>query len=314
MMRACFRSCCFLFMLFNGMQAASACPKSDCVRVGTWNIEWLGSDKRSNPSDDQTIEQMAALIADTLSIDVIILQEINTGFDGKKNGEHYSIKPWKKLESTLSKKGYRTFTGNSGYAQRLVIAWRHPVRAIQHPFEINIPDNYNLYEGCRSAKLRKPLAGYFQMKQFDFWLVGLHLKSSADRSSCSHEIRTAQVDDLLGAIGPLAKTDRDIILAGDFNASSKHQSLSKLLEEGFDVVSEKNYRSKASNSSSYYHRKGKKPGGTLIDHLMIRSEFTTEWQFGSTTILKPADPDQFANTYSDHLPVWADFSTALDDD
>lgn len=303
-----------LLVLLGGTTAALACPKSDCVRVGSWNIEWLGSDKRLNPSDDETVQQMASLVADTLSIDIIVFQEINTRFDGVKHGEHYSIKPWKKLEATLVEKGYRIFTGDSGYAQHLVIAWRNPVSVIRHPFEIDIPDHYDLHEGCRSARLRKPIAGYFRQKNFDFWVVGLHLKSSADRSSCSHDIRTAQVDDLLESMTRLSSADKDIVLAGDFNASSKHDSLSKLLEEGFDVISEKNYRSKASNSSSYYHRKGNKTGGSLIDHLMIRKEFTTEWQFGSTTIYKPADPDQFANTYSDHLPVWADFSIAVDDD
>lgn len=306
--------CLILGSLFS--YPALACPKSNCVRIGAWNVEWLGSDKRKQPVDKQTIHAMADLIANELSIDILSLEEINTELDGKVRGEQYSQQPWRDLQNALAAYGYQTRSGDSGNAQHIVLAWRSSaVVALQDPKELPIPDSYQLHEYCSSSHLRKPLSGQFRAGQFDFWLVGLHLKANGPDGKCTAAVRKAQSTALAQALVPLAKKDADVILIGDFNTSSRNKSLQALHDAGFVPINEKKQRSPASGSRSYHSETSQKASdGSLIDHIMITDASSAEWQVKSTTIYKPKDAKVFANTLSDHVPVWADFYNSQDDD
>ena len=285
------------FALFS--LSALSCPKADCVRIGSWNIAWLGSEKREQLSDTATINSMANLIANEWSIDLISLEEINTSIDGDVRGEHYSTQQWKELRTALQKKGYRTQVGNSGNAQRIVLAWRKPVEELQPASDMEIPDSYRVDDYCRSSNLRKPLTGLFRAGQFDFWAVGLHLKSSyGGKIFCSNAVRSMQAYYISKKIVELEKKDKDILLIGDFNATSKHESLQVLREKGF-VVAALSTKGKHSN---------------VIDHIMINPANTTEWKNNSAVLYKPENREQFKKRYSDHTPVWSDFSTLRDDD
>ncbi|HRF87799.1 MAG TPA: hypothetical protein PK244_04305, partial [Pseudomonadales bacterium] len=81
----------FLFLLFPFTANASTCSAdSHCVRVGTWNIAWLGGEKRDQASDSKSIQAMADMIARQWSIDLIALQEINTQLDGEYRGDSFT--------------------------------------------------------------------------------------------------------------------------------------------------------------------------------------------------------------------------------
>ena len=305
----------FLFAAALFSNAAQACPKSNCVRIGAWNVEWFGSENRQQPVDAQTIKAMAELIAKELSIDVIALSEINTELDGTVRGENYSKKPWQDLQKALAANGYQTQSGNSGNAQHIVLAWRSPVQQLQSANDMAIPDTYDIHEYCRSSHLRKPLAGLFRAGQFDFWLVGLHLKANGPDGKCTAAVRKAQTTALAQALKPMANKDPDIILIGDFNTSSRNASLQALLDSDFSALDDKKNRSAASGSHSYHTENSKKANaGSLIDHIMVTDATLNEWQAKSTTIYKPKDARQFAATYSDHVPLWADFYISKDDD
>src|SRR5690606_33862471 len=151
----------------------------------------------------------------------------------------------------LGARGYQTLSGNGGYAQQVVMAWRKPVSAIRLPVELGLPEQYELGEFCRTAHMRKPLAGLFRAGQFDFWLVGLHLKSSAGESRCSAAIRKKQSQGLAKEIQKLHGLDLDVILAGDFNSSQKHDTLAPLLEKNFHALHHHKLRHPQSNRYSY---------------------------------------------------------------
>jgi len=289
---------------------ANACPKSNCVRIGAWNVEWLGSENREQPSDEKTIAAIADLIANKLSIDIISLEEINTALDGEVRGEHYSLQPWQELQSALKKNGYETQSGDSGNGQRVVLAWRAPVTLLQKASDLPIPDHYDINEYCRSSHLRKPLAGWFRAGQFDFWLVGLHLKANGPEAKCTSAVRTAQVKALLPTLKPLLAKDTDVILIGDFNASSHHSSLNALIEQHFTALDDRERRSPASGTHSYHGiNMQKDSSGSMLDHIIVSATALRAWQVKSTTIYKPEDSHIFSNTFSDHVPIWADFYT-----
>jgi len=307
--------CLLLISVYGFSSLAFACPRADCVRVGSWNIEWLGSENRSQPSDDPTIATMAKLIAEDWSLDIVTLQEINTELEGKVRGEQYTQQSWNTLKLSLEARGYKTFSGSSGYAQQVVMAWRAPVSVIRSPVELGLPEKYDLGEFCHTSNMRKPLAGEFRAGKFDFWLVGLHLKSAAGQAKCSAAIRELQSAGLIKEIKKLTQTDPDVILAGDFNASQQHDTLKPLLEGGFHALHQPKLRNAQSNRYSYRSENAKKDSrGSLIDHVMVSSRHTKEWLPYSAMIFQPKDSQSFALTYSDHVPIWVDFSTLNDDD
>ena len=300
-----------LFLLASFSITALSCPKTHCVRIGSWNIAWLGNENREQASDASTIDAMARMIADDWSIDLIALEEINTDLVTELYGKENRLEPWLRLQTALQKRGYQTQSGGSGQAQRIVFAWRKPVTVISRPQDMAIPDSYLVDDYCRSSGLRKPLAGYFRSEKFDFFAIGLHLKSGyGNRSDCANAVRKQQVYYLDKKISELEKTDRDIVLLGDFNASSKHDSLRALHERGFIALTDKENRHIASNVYS----QGKNMRGSIIDHVMIFPEDSQEFQKKSTVIFKPEDAMVFREKYSDHFPVWADFTTIADDD
>jgi endonuclease/exonuclease/phosphatase family metal-dependent hydrolase len=305
----------FVLLFSLAIVTANACPSQDCVRVGSWNIAWLGSDKRQQASDDKTIEAMAVLIANELSVDLIALQEINTAMEGNIRGEHYSLAPYRKLHAALTRLGYTVQAGNSGYAQHIVLAWRAPVKALVLPHELAVPAEYTINDFCRSKNLRIPLAGYFRSGEFDFWAVGLHNKANTGPAACVNAVRKQQTEALVKTFPALIKKDRDIVLLGDFNTSAKNDSLSALYGAGFRSLTDKDHRHPASNKNSYHSANSKSDSsGSLIDHIMIRPADTQEWRPASTMIYQPSNSREFAQRFSDHLPLWADFSTRRDDD
>lgn len=300
------------FLVFTPVFPALSCPADNCVRIGSWNIAWLGSEKREQASDVDTIDNMAEMIADEWSMDLVTLEEINTDIDGSVRGERMTTATWKHLRSALEKRGYQTKAGASGQAQHVVFAWRAPVSVLETPRDMNIPDSYGIDEYCRSSGLRRPLAGKFRAGKFDFWAVGLHLKSGyGGNTRCANAVRSQQNYYLAKQVDVLEKSDRDVLLLGDFNASSKHESLGHLRAKGFIALTEKSMRNSASNSRT----QGSGKRGSLIDHIMILPAATSgEWINRSTMIYKPQDPVQFTRRYSDHMPLWADFHTHTDDD
>lgn len=292
-----------------------ACPDATCVRIGSWNIEWLGSDKREQPVDQSTLEAMASLIANDWSIDLITLQEINTALDGEYRGEHYSLKTWHALQQALERRGYQTIAGQSGNAQHIVMAWRRPVVSLIPATDLSVPDRFVINEFCRSAHLRKPLAGLFRAGHFDFWLIGIHLKAGTGNTACNNAVREMQTADIARQLSSLTRRDADILIAGDFNATARHKTLSPLADVGFYPVSDKQTRHPDSGRFSHIGNQDKKPGsGTQLDQIMLLPTSEPEWKARSTRIYKPDNLKQFASRFSDHLPLWTDFSTTQDDD
>ena len=302
----------FICCLLASLSQASVCSSSaHCVRIGTWNIAWLGGEKRDQLSDDKTVQAMADMIAKQWSIDLIALQEINTGIDGEYRGDRFTTHPWNTLRSALEKYGYKTAAGNSGQGQRIVLAWRKPVVLDTAVSELNVPDSYQVNEWCRSSHLRRPLAGKFRAERFDFWFIALHLKSGfGNRGHCTDDVRDLQSYYLSGQIKQLEKTDRDILAAGDFNTSGINKSLDNLLAIGLVATTDKSNR----DTDSFNRSLGKGKSGRILDHIMLRKSETSEWIRQSTVIYKPEDMDQFTWKFSDHFPVWADFDTRKDDD
>lgn len=297
----------FLYTAWLWSSPAFACPARDCIRIATWNIEWFGTDQRPQPVTDNTVLQIANLITNELAIDVIALQEINTSLTGNIHHHAYSLEAWHRLARILAERGYSIQAGESGYSQHLVVAWREPVTVLSSPEDLPVPESYEIDATCHASRLRKPLAGEFRAGALDFQLVAVHLKSEAGVENCSRRIRQAQIDALVTASQNLVPKNKALIILGDFNALLANPVLGPLSQAGLSALDQRHRLGAGSAKASFIHaRKGSSPS---IDHLFANPAMVAAWHTGSSTIYKPADPEQFLATFSDHVPVWADFST-----
>jgi hypothetical protein len=153
--------------------APSVCKDAKCIQIASYNIEYLGGKRapfdgvdRPDRTDEQ-LDQLAKRIADTLDLEIVVFEEINTKSD-----------QWAKLKTKLAAHGYKFFEGTtSDRNQFVVLAWdADEVTLLDNSAcELDVRNNFDLDEGCKLPGLRKPLAARFKAGEFDFWVVGVHL-------------------------------------------------------------------------------------------------------------------------------------------
>ena len=296
-------------------QIPDFCNGRPCIQAGTFNIEWLGTTDTSKHKHRSklAVSRIADLIADTLDLEIVVLEEINS------ESEEYE---W--LSEFLENRGYALRSGTAGDEQRVVIAFDTDEVSLLNDDngegvkEMNVRSIFDLGGGCESSNLRLPLYGKFRAGEFDFVLIGVHLKSQRkvdgadDPAQCSDDIRRAQAQDIVAALPDVMSelNDQDVMIAGDFNATLSDPSLSPLLSSaGFASLTQSTRRAQGSNSISYL----KEPFQEIIDHVLIRLANTTEWANRSTFIFNPPADQTLLGKYlkytSDHAPVWTSFFT-----
>lgn len=284
------------------------CGPHPCARIGTFNIEWFGtSDPRKHlPRSREVVDRIARHLAVDLHLQLFVLEEINTA------SEEYR---W--LDSAFSNLGYRLYAAPGvGREQSVVLGWNQgEVQLLAGISELPVRADFFLDETCKSEGLRRPLAGRFRVGAFDFWLVGVHLKSQHG-GGCAARVRTAQAEELVRETTRLVTEtgERDVLIVGDFNAELMDPSLEPLTRwGGFRPLTEPNDLAKGSGAISYL----KEPYQSVIDHVLILPGETGEWIDRSTRIgiveAGPQESDYFRDI-SDHAPVWTLFRTDLDDD
>lgn len=293
-------------------QSLADCELQACIRVGSFNIELLGSQRKrgGNPiskrsSDD--LEELADLIGNRSGFDIVALQEIDT-----------SSSQWRDLKQFLDAHGYSVAIEGTTSArnQFQVLLFKRDTITLEpgSAFEVDVSTSYEFGGGCEYEGLRQPIAAKFTAQAFDFIVISVHLKSRSARGipdECPDDIRSAQVDELIDAADTLRQQhgDADVILVGDFNAAEDENSLRALADEGY--VSQMKFRAVGSGRYSY-----RKSGNKLIDHIMFNPSATTEFvpRSGFIYLVEDADLRHHVRRLSDHMPVWASFFAKSDDD
>lgn len=284
------------------------CGSTPCIQVGTFNIEWFGTTDTNKHAHRSSlvIDQIATLIADTLDLEVVVLEEINS-----------ESEEFEQLEETLSTRGYKLSSGTAGGEQRVVIAYDDDeVDLAGEVTELDVRSDFNL-PGCPpSGGARRPLMANLKAGEFDFIVIGVHLKSQLG-GDCADKVRKEQSKDLIAKINELgaSSSEKDVIITGDFNATFDDSSLSPLLSNtGFRALTRPSRRANGSNSISYL----KAPFQEIIDHLLVRGSETTEWINKSTFIFNPPTNQTQRRKYlkhvSDHAPTWSSFRTDVGSD
>ena len=266
---------------------------ADTIRIGTWNLEWFGALGRT-PED---ITQIADIIR-AQEIDILTLQEITCECT---------------LQALAEELGYEYYLSSQRVPQKLALLWRSDMVD-----EISFDNEaYNALRGVADTGLdresRQPLVFRVISGSFDFTLVVVHLKAIPELER-SVEIRNVQYDVLnTWLASELVGDERDIIIAGDFNAYRTGSSSERLLQAGHVVFAtadmpENEY------SNIWYNRDGNR-NLSFIDHIAISTNLKAE-EFVSVDPIEDLDvqmgEDDFENRISDHLPLVAVFRTDRD--
>ena len=313
--------CCGLAMMVvvaGGQRLVAQEPET--VTIGAWNVEWLGTPAMRD-SAARTPEQLgaiAAVAADLLDIEVLVLVEINT-----------QSTEWATLKSMLAGRGY-AFVEAAPRRQTVVIAY--DTDEVDAVFTANPePDVPTAFERadpaggvCRTSNAKKPVFATLRAGSFDFTVVGVHLKSGRRPRTCSDDSFTSWVRGRQSAVLAEAvarrqaagTVDNDVIIVGDFNGGFEDGSAQTLRSRGFRLLTEPANRSSSSGRLSY--RKG--PWESALDHIAIRPVTDREWVARSTRYFPDvlsfteAELEAYLESYSDHAVVTAEFRRDLSDD
>ncbi|MEQ8208259.1 MAG: DNA/RNA non-specific endonuclease [Lacipirellulaceae bacterium] len=288
-------------------------PAESTIQIGTYNLELLGKSRkkyngiRRPRRRFEDLREISKRIVDELDLEIVVFQEINT-----QSGN------WKKLKQLLSSEGYEFFEGNySNREQFVVLAWdADEIEVVDDSLqELEVNTSFSLPGGCSSSGLRKPVAGQFKAGEFDFWVVGVHLKSRVGIGSCPTKVRIEQSKDLVHQIDALISRshERDVIVAGDFNHHIGHESFDPLTDAGF--LFQTQFLGPGSAEGSYIKTWNPHQSDDLIDHIILRYSETREVVRNSTFVY-PIESKQAGIEYilnqSDHVPVWTSFYTSTD--
>lgn len=197
------------------------------LRVGAWNIEWLGyPDRRKGP--DQSIEHLAKYLLEN-KVDVLAVEEVsfNEGSDAEPRNKSLSAAlAWIK-EKTGQEWKHRLFSKLPGEEpefekhQWTGVVWNTArVQLVGEPFRIPVRRN----EANKDIWARWPHAVKFTTGagKTDLVLIPVHMKSNRGGVAVTTAQRVQEATTLIRALGEVANkfSDDDIIVLGDFNMRS----------------------------------------------------------------------------------------------
>lgn len=284
-----------------------SCQGRPCLQIGSFNIEYLGGERRRDgvtlpPRSDRTLKKLAKMLSKRLDLELVVLQEINT-----------ESQAWKRFSRLLADRGYRFIVGgHSDRQQFVVLAYdADEVELIESVGELDgFPTAFERPgTECRVDGQRIPVAGRFKAGDFDFWLIGVHLKSKSTYGipkDCPDWVRGEQASRLTAEVSRLtvASGEGDVVLAGDFNAEFAEPSLTAFRDAGFQSLMTPEHRHDRSGEFSY-----RKRYLSVIDHVMVRPDVTRGFvpRSGFVYPLPDRRLEKYLEKMSDHVPVWGSF-------
>lgn len=170
------------------------------------------------------------------------------------------------------------------------------------------------------STLRQGLAAEVTIGEFDFLVVGLHLK--AGRSGADRALRDQQVE----AVAEYIKTktsagEKDVLVIGDYNmipafggSTNDNPNFASLNPDG-----QLRYLSSETLAGGGSHISSSGVMGNLLDGYAIAAQETGEYLEGSLRLFPMHEVfsiplGDFRDDVADHLPLVADFLVTIDDD
>lgn len=298
------------FSQSNNPPAATQPTSANEIRIGAWNIEWLGApNSRGGPAKGvaQTGEDIARCI-DAAKVDLLALEEIcDDDGDNAKHTNKELDAAFAQLSTAGTRKWqYRLFEKKdpADKNQLTGVAWDAArVTLVGEPLKIPVVDL-----GEKEMRLwdRHPQAAKFSFGEgrTDIVLIPVHMKSNRGGVDETSRQRLAEARALMEVIGVVREKfhDDDLIIAGDFN-------MLKAEEPGLQIYA-------AMNFTDLNH--GDTPTTTYrpapFDRFLFRpaGEEFSQAKFETTTANIP--DEEFRVKLSDHKLIVTTIRVGKDDD
>ena len=288
-------------VLFVSLCVALPAQVADDIRVGSWNIEFLGADPKyrrdTPPRGEEAVQAIGKKITE-LGFSVLGVQEI-CGEDVLKEVARGAGRSWRAVLGTTGQwSDGKTQQGVGFLYDSDVVTLMHAEELLDFPSEL---DGVSVFH-------RKPVTACFRHVQTgsDFRLVVVHLK--AGRKARDLKKRKAEATHLRAWIAGLLadpREDRDIVILGDFN-STYGTDPEVMLETG--------------GLMTYLEQP--EPGPTImhfddpIDQFCVSTEFREVQRNSMVSHHVVGDPQRLLcrRTNSDHFPVSMRMTPLADDD
>ncbi len=269
-----------------GSGKATATGSDSPIRIGTWNLENLGSRDQARSQAD--FAKIAQVIRQS-EVQVLALQEVN------------GAQPLRQLLQELGS-DYSALVGTSGLYRSqgkrigLGFLWNHRQVQLLHCDELQ--DLPRRSQGLPIFH-RLPLSAAFAVldsqgkRRLDFRAVNIHLKASFDEES--QKKRLAEVQELRRYLQGLLKEpdeDRDILVMGDFNHGYSDPAFARFTANGLVT-----YLRPDRPSPTIMHF------AKAIDHIALAKGNKLKVTYLSVHHVPKNRRRAWRQSYSDHFPV-----------
>jgi endonuclease/exonuclease/phosphatase family metal-dependent hydrolase len=283
----------FLFSLC--LVGFSISASAQTATIAAWNL------KGFTPISQAQATRQANAIRN-LDPDVILLCEVNRD----------SIATTIKNQLT----GYDVRILPQSANQNLAILFKNSVSVTNVRFISRSDDN--------NSALRKALAATVRVGQFDFLLIGVHMKSA--RGAADRSTRTRQAQAIANFIRQQTQGDeKDVLVVGDYNMIPGEDNVNfRAMSPGTGANEFLRYISTEAltGRTSHISRcENGQPRGNLLDGFAISRGHTAEYVANSlrmvnfnNSIFGSVTCSQYLSGISDHLMLTAEFRTNNDDD
>lgn len=290
---------CFLIPLV--LLAALCQPlwAQEYVRIGSWNIEHLGS--RQYGQHPLALAQHILLAG----VDVLALQEI---YDTDGDASARTNERLDEVVEVINRHDGQDWTyilfpkRDPHETHQLVgVAWNR--ERVQLRDEMKIPVEY----GSPETWKRHPYAVKFQVAdgKTDFVMIPVHMKSNFNGEDIGRQTRAAEAAALVATLDQVRQTmdDDDVIIIGDTNCV-------EAAEDALGLYDDAGFRD-LNDDDAITYRKGQY--ASPFDRILIprgQAEFRFSYQY----VLSPTDPNRHRRRLSDHFVVVAAITVMDDDD
>jgi len=320
-------SICFLLI------ANSAFCQNDSITIATWNIEHLGSDGRGFPEHqnenigartENDFRLIAALIKDTLQLDVVCLQEISISM--KMNRKSYSTQ----LDRIVHYLGedwsyYLTYLPCETDQEEMQNAFLYNTNKLRLKtvFEMDVP---YFVVGEKNLFDRIPLVGHFvalkdEIEMNEFVLVNLHLASGQDNDENHLAAMVIIEQNLKDELKrrDIIEPNRDSkyaleekIILGDFNDNpyklKSNETCCKYLDFLYQYMDKKGYTDLTTKEIA--STRMNKNFDSTIDHILVHKRIKDNIGLNKARIYYPCNKEdndcllEWRKIYSDHFPLY----------
>ena len=264
---------------------------ADTARIATWNIGGF------NPIPQSKLDRIIEGIRE-LDADIVVLPELNPITHAQKIADKLSEAPGQCYKAAAPDQPLAK--QDIGFVFKCDVTVTDPGLVIGSDLG---------KQGYRNGAVIHGKVG-----QFDFVLIGLHLKAS--RGKANRDLRDEQLRIIRAYVqGVLMGGEKDVLVIGDYNMVPGEDA------DNFDTlnaVQSLRFVSSEDLAGGFSHISNGGPGN-LLDGYAFTKVDASEYQEGSVEIVQMHDTlglslSQFSSRVTDHLPVLAEFDIDTDHD